>query len=155
MDNDRYMQALRQRSAVMPYGMPVSSDPEASDAYGEGVVRGVAKNLRARAGDFINALRAKGNDEISVLEAGNIDLGNRPLVRNPDGSISTVRSIGVNFDGREVLIPTVVNGRVVSDEEAIKEYLKTNQHLGIFPTVKDAQRFAEYLHEAEAARLSK
>ena len=81
MDNDRYMQALRQRSAVMPYGMPVSSDPEASDAYGEGVVRGVAKNLRARAGDFINALRSPMETLGGIVETG------KQIVRDPMGSV--------------------------------------------------------------------
>jgi hypothetical protein len=81
MDNDRYLQALRQRSAVMPYGMPVSSDPEASDAYGEGVVRGVAKNLRARAGDFINALRSPMETLGGIVETG------KQIVRDPKGSV--------------------------------------------------------------------
>ena len=81
MDNDRYLQALRQRSAVMPYGMPVSSDPDASDAYGQGVVRGVAKNLRARAGDFINALRSPMETLGGIVETG------KQIVRDPKGSV--------------------------------------------------------------------
>ena len=66
-------------------------------------------------------------------ERGNIDLYNRPPVQNEDGSTSTVRSLSFqDEDGREVLIPTVVGDRVVSDEEAIQHYLQTRQHLGKF-----------------------
>lgn len=88
------------------------------------------------------------------LVAGNIDLSNRPKVKNEDGSISTVRSLGVNIDGKEVLIPTVVGNRVVSDDEAIKEYKRTGKHLGIFATPEDSTAFAQQLHENEAKKLS-
>lgn len=82
------------------------------------------------------------------LQAGNIDLNNRPVVRNPDGSISTVRSISANFDGREVLIPTVSDdGRVLSDDEAIAQYQKTGRNLGIFDTPDNATAYAQRLHQ--------
>lgn len=84
---------------------------------------------------------------------GNIDLTNRPRVKNPDGSVSTVRSMSINEDGREILIPTVVGGRVVSDDEAIDEYHRSGQHLGIFGTEADATAYAQTLHASEAAKL--
>lgn len=84
-------------------------------------------------------------------ERGNIDLSKRPTVRNPDGSISTVRSLGVNIDGREVLIPTVSDdGRVLSDEDAIALYQKSGRHLGMFDTPENATAYAEQLHEAQS-----
>lgn len=46
---------------------------------------------------------------------------NRPQIVNPDGSISTESTLGVNFDGREYNIPTIVNGKRVSQEEAIND----------------------------------
>ncbi len=89
------------------------------------------------------------SDSGGLVEKGNIDLFTRPKVTNKDGSVSTVRSMSINVDGDEVLIPTVVGDKVVSDDEAIKEFERTGKHLGKFKTVKDAEAFAESLHNQQ------
>lgn len=84
--------------------------------------------------------------------AGNIDLFNRPILKNDDGSISTVESFSTNIDGMEVLLPTITRdskGRAIriSEDEAIDRYMKDGKHLGKFKTPKQATEYAEKLHQ--------
>lgn len=98
----------------------------------------------------------KNDLKIAQLIPGNIDLNNRPKVRNADGSYSTVRTIGIEIDGgRHVNIPTVINGRVVTNEEAIRHFKRTKQHLGIYATREEADAAAQRLHESQAEMYGK
>jgi len=89
-----------------------------------------------------------------LVEPGNIDLDNRSIVRNDDGSISTEESISFEEDGAEILIPTVFDGAHHSDEEAIAHYHETGEHLGKFSTPEAADAFAQKLHERQGAYYS-
>jgi hypothetical protein len=92
-----------------------------------------------------------GEKPSGLLTPGNIDLHNRPVVHNPDGTISTVRSISISDDqGRGILIPTVVGNKVVSNDEAIAHYKQTGEHLGIFTNEDAADAYAQTLHEEQA-----
>lgn len=86
------------------------------------------------------------------VKSGNIDVNNRPVVKNKDGSISTVRTISVGFDDGVYNIPTVSadGSRILSDEEAIAQFKKTGKHLGVFDDDTDAEAAAQKLHESQA-----
>lgn len=87
-----------------------------------------------------------------MTQVGNIDINARPVVKNKDGSISTVRSMSVNFGNGEVLIPTVAEdgSRILSNEEAIQQYKRTGKNLGTFRTPEEATAYAESLHNQQA-----
>lgn len=98
-----------------------------------------------------NGLYVVGNDVPGMISQGNTDLANRPIVKNSDGSISTVRSMSFNVDGNEVLVPTVSkDGRIMSDQEAVENYRKTGENLGVFDSPEAATNYAKSLHNQQA-----
>ena len=76
-----------------------------------------------------------------MTDLGNINLANRPSING-----STVRSISFEDNGQEILVPTVVEGKIVSDDEAIENYYRTGKHLGKFSSPEEATNYASGLH---------
>lgn len=91
-----------------------------------------------------------------TIQQGNINLYTRPQVKMPDGTTATVRSM--NFDmidknGKtvQVLVPTIgPNGEVWSNDEAIQNYRKAGETLGVFDSRENAENYAQALHEQQA-----
>lgn len=110
--------------------------------------------IRARVQSKFPEFGGKSSKETGLLEPGNIDIHNRPVVKNGD-KISTVRSISINEDGKEILIPTVSDeGKLLSDKEAIDLYHRTGKHLGKFDSVANANAYAEKLHQQQDKEYS-
>lgn len=88
-----------------------------------------------------------------LLKQGNLDPFNRKILKNPDGSYSTTSSISIGTDAGEVLIPTVVDGKRLTKEQAVAHYQKTGEHLGIFDTPEHADAYAVQLHNQQESRI--
>lgn len=158
--------AERVRAAVADHGARNGQPPEAVQAGTEkalnelhaGVIdRMLANGQDQAAQDYFNKLQGSGlpKNPKGQTEPGNIDIMHRPRVKNADGSTSTVRSVGVNIDGAEVVLPTVAeDGSTLTPSEAIAQYRATGKHLGKFDSPANANVYAQQLHEQQAALLS-
>ena len=93
-----------------------------------------------------------------LINRGNIDLNNRPKVKNPDGSYSTVRTITVDTPDGAVNIPTISPDGKNLQSFALKDpyapakerFRKTGENLGTFDTDENAEAAAQLLHEDQA-----
>jgi hypothetical protein len=47
---------------------------------------------------------------------GQAPIGGKPILRNPDGSVSTERTITIESDGKHYVIPTIINGKAVTPD---------------------------------------
>lgn len=93
-----------------------------------------------------------------LLTQGNINILDRPIVPNPDeGGSSTVYSMGIEADGKHILIPRVSDGKdgkpphIMSEPEAKAYYRKTGEHLGMFDSDDAADAYgSQVLHQQQA-----
>jgi hypothetical protein len=111
-----------------------------------------------------------------LVQKGNIDLNHRPQIKNEDGSSSTIFSmtVPVNKDGsvfkgkyedapQYALVPSIANGKFLTpdgrkpnernhkqmsqlEDAATDHYGKTREHLGLFKTSEDADKYAGLTH---------
>ena len=85
-----------------------------------------------------------------------ITRSNFPVKVNTDGSVSTIVSMSFQAekDGPEILIPTVVGGKQLTEKQAKDRYFKTGEHFGKFSTPEKANAYAEALHLEEEKSVS-
>ena len=106
-----------------------------------------------------------------LLEPGNIDLSNRPVVHNADGKVSTEYSTSFGDEkGREILVPTIVKGKFLTPDgtkpaegspeekqmfkEAQLHYAATHEHMGIFSDARAADKYAQVVHNRNSKPTS-
>jgi hypothetical protein len=84
---------------------------------------------------------------------------NRPYYIDEAGDKRSEYRIGTNIDGRETLIPTVVGGKQLSEDEARERYYQTGLHMGMYTTPEQAEyasrlRTAKYNMLQDPARFN-
>lgn len=80
-------------------------------------------------------------DEMMAPKQGNYlqpDI-NRPYYIDDFGGMRSEYKMGFNDNGKETLIPTVVNGRQLTEDQAINNYFRTGLHMGKYNSVDDAE----------------
>lgn len=76
----------------------------------------------------------------------------RKQLKNQDGSVSTESTVGIEEDGKFINIPTVIDGKRYSAEDAIKLYKRgDNPAVGVYSTQERADQQAQLRHEALAS----
>lgn len=81
---------------------------------------------------------ATGTNGVSPIDT------NRPRIQNPDGSVSTERTITVEADGKHYLIPTIVSGKELSMDDAVAAWRSgTNKEVGVFNSEQEANNYAK------------
>ena len=127
---DPLTQFLKKIQVAQGLGITV---PQLNQAMGE---TGQGAQLPRRREDFQQGFSPQQDIGASI------DLS-RPRVQNQDGSFSTEKSITVGFGNQFVNIPTIINGKEVSEEAAIRHALKTKENLGVFNSQEEAVQAAE------------
>ena len=114
-------------------------------------------------GAYKNSKKRKMPNGGSVLSMGDYDVTtapkkgnyllpdiNRPGYIDSEGGRRTEYKMGVNIDGKETLLPTVVGGKQLTEDEAINRYYKTGLNMGKFNTPQEA----EYASRLRTARYN-
>lgn len=79
----------------------------------------------------------------------------KPVVKNADGTVSTERTITVEADGRHYLVPTIVGGKEVPKDEAVRLWRAgTNKAVGDYASSGEADRAARQRTEAIGRALA-
>jgi len=122
----------------------------------------MADELNSTQSSIFGSIGRAANDSTDIGVRSN-DLFVRPIIKNPDGSFSTERTITIQDqrinDGRWTNIPTIYSGKALkgADDEAIQqqaiEIIANNQ--GIDPDTNKKLRSFDTLGEAEAYARSR
>ncbi len=67
----------------------------------------------------------------------------RKAVLNKDKSISSERTITVEMDGKHYVLPTIIDGKQLSEKDAVDYAVKNKSFLGSFDTAEEAKTYAE------------
>ena len=106
------------------------------------------------------ALQGPYATSIPVLASPTINLKKVPIVKNNmpgKGGYSTVRTASFGVGGGELLLPTVVQGKILSNTNAFNAFANGGykNHLGLYANSAAASKAAEVIHLSEANKFEK
>jgi hypothetical protein len=84
-------------------------------------------------------------------EKGNLDPYERKVAYNPDGSISNMVTIGVGTDAGNTIIPSMVEAKQLTPQEAIAHWRNTGENFGTFKDQASMDTFDKTMHQKMAA----
>lgn len=90
--------------------------------------------------------QARSGGPAGLVQPGNVNLTGRPVLHNADGTISSEKSFSIGTDKGETLLPLIVNGKELTQQQAIDHYRQTGEHMGIFDTPENADAYATQVH---------
>lgn len=80
------------------------------------------------------------------ITPGNLDINTLPVVKNQDGTMAPRTMIVPGKNGQSVIIPLVgPQGQVLSQQDAVKFYMGSGKHLGVFKTPEAAAAYQQIL----------
>lgn len=164
LDSDRWEQSIKLATGgiekwngkriVMPWGFTSGQFKDGLYRRIDDLVASGALPKEMTAGKLRDMPLEAIGDGRYVFRAGDGVLAARPsynkaIIENPDGSISTERTITVEADGKHFLVPTIVAGKEVSQDQAVKLWQEgKNKAVGEFATAQEAERAATARSEA-------
>lgn len=92
-----------------------------------------------------------------LVSKATADFNNRKVLRTKDEEgnevIKTVQTMTLETDdGKFIVLPTIIDGKEFSPEDAIAYSKKTGKHFGVFDSQEHADDFAQKLHENHAVQ---
>lgn len=120
--------------------------------FGQSTLRKVAgatpvdKNYSPAPNDAAARNAAYAAQRTQQVAPGNLDLNSLPSIKNPDGSLAPRTIVVPGKNGQSVVIPLVgPQGQLLSQQDAMKYYLGSGKHLGIFKTPDAAAAYNQTL----------
>ena len=95
-------------------------------------------------GGFVDDMGLFGKPAAPPVETALPTEVGKPVIRNPDQTVSTEKTITVEADGKHYLIPTIIGGKEVSQAEAVKQWnAGKNTAVGVYDTADQAETAAQ------------
>jgi hypothetical protein len=124
-----------------PIAGKIDSVADIANAFGEDNKTETGAKIQDAA-DWFGGPREKREKKKTGQGLYAIDLA-RPIINNADGTFSTERTTTFEANGKHYVIPTIIDGKQVSDDDAWELFKSgKNQAVGMFDSADEANNYA-------------